>query len=65
MVVITTSEAPSDTTPTPPAPVIVTGGSAGIGRAIALRLGRDGWNVAVAYRSHPESAAEVVAEIGH
>jgi NAD(P)-dependent dehydrogenase (short-subunit alcohol dehydrogenase family) len=45
--------------------VIVTGGSAGIGRAIALRLGRDGWNVAVAYRSHPESAAEVVAEIGH
>jgi 3-oxoacyl-[acyl-carrier protein] reductase len=65
MVVMTTSEEPGDTTPTPPAPVIVTGGSAGIGRAIALRLGRDGWNVAVAYRSHPESAAEVVAEIGH
>jgi 3-oxoacyl-[acyl-carrier protein] reductase len=42
---------------------IVTGGSAGIGRAIALRLGRDGWNVAVAYRSHREQAAAVTAEI--
>jgi 3-oxoacyl-[acyl-carrier protein] reductase len=59
---LTTSAAPS--TPATPRTAIVTGGSAGIGRAIGLRLGRDGWNVAVAYRSHPESAAEVVAEIG-
>jgi 3-oxoacyl-[acyl-carrier protein] reductase len=58
MVVMTTTESPAA-----PPTLIVTGGSAGIGRAIALRLGRDGWNVALAYRSHPEQAAEVTAEI--
>jgi 3-oxoacyl-[acyl-carrier protein] reductase len=51
------------TTSTISGTVIVTGGSAGIGRAVALRLGRDGWNVAVSYRSHPEQAAEVAAGI--
>jgi 3-oxoacyl-[acyl-carrier protein] reductase len=67
MVAMTTSPEPSAKdapSATPASTVIVTGGSAGIGRAIALRLGRDGWNVALAYRSHPESAAEVVAQIG-
>jgi 3-oxoacyl-[acyl-carrier protein] reductase len=47
-----------------PRTVIVTGGSAGIGRAVALRLGRDGWNVALSYRRHPEQAAAVAREIG-
>src|ERR1700761_3839006 len=43
--------------------VIVTGGAAGIGRPPARRLGHDGWNVAVACRSHPAAAAEVTTEI--
>jgi 3-oxoacyl-[acyl-carrier protein] reductase len=42
---------------------LVTGASRGIGRAIALRLARDGANVAVNYRRDAEAAAEVVAEI--
>ncbi len=49
---------------------LVTGGSRGIGRAIALELGRGGACVAVAYHSeeighnHEEQADEVTAEIG-
>lgn len=42
---------------------LVTGGGRGIGRAIALRLARDGADVAVNYRRDADSAAEVVAEI--
>lgn len=42
---------------------IVTGGSRGIGRAVARRLAQDGLAVTVGYTSRPESAAEVVAEI--
>ena len=42
---------------------LVTGGGRGLGRAIALALGRQGADVAVNYRSNAESAAEVVAEI--
>ncbi|WP_255491651.1 MULTISPECIES: SDR family NAD(P)-dependent oxidoreductase [unclassified Actinotalea] len=40
---------------------LVTGGGTGIGRAIALALGRAGADVAVTYRSH--DAADVVAEL--
>jgi 3-oxoacyl-[acyl-carrier protein] reductase len=42
---------------------IVTGGSLGIGRAIALDLAREGANVAVNYRRHDTEAKEVVEEI--
>jgi 3-oxoacyl-[acyl-carrier protein] reductase len=42
---------------------IVTGGSLGIGRAVALELGREGADVALNYRRHESGAKEVVAEI--
>ncbi|MFF2653976.1 SDR family oxidoreductase [Streptomyces sp. NPDC058045] len=42
---------------------LVTGGSRGIGRAIATRLGRDGALVAVAYGREKEAAEDVVAGI--
>ncbi len=42
---------------------IVTGGSRGIGRAIALQLADAGASVAVNYRSRVEEAEKVVAEI--
>jgi 3-oxoacyl-[acyl-carrier protein] reductase len=42
---------------------LVTGGSRGIGRAIAERLGADGHRVAVNYRSRRDAADEAVAAI--
>lgn len=42
---------------------IVTGSSRGIGRAIALQLGREGFCVTVNYRQNQEQAAEVVKSI--
>ena len=42
---------------------LVTGASRGIGRAIALRLARDGAAVAITYASNAEAADAVVAEI--
>lgn len=42
---------------------LVTGGSRGIGREIALRLGRAGWAVALTYRREEEQAAQVVAAL--
>ncbi|MBI4172573.1 MAG: 3-oxoacyl-[acyl-carrier-protein] reductase [Actinobacteria bacterium] len=43
---------------------LVTGASRGIGRAIALELGRAGASVVVGYRSGAEEAAAVAAECG-
>lgn len=42
---------------------VVTGGSRGIGRAIALRLARDGFSVVVNYAGNVASATEVVNAI--
>lgn len=43
---------------------LVTGSSRGIGRAIALRLGDAGWDVAVHYTQHEEDAQAVVTALG-
>ncbi|HEY7380062.1 MAG TPA: 3-oxoacyl-[acyl-carrier-protein] reductase [Gaiella sp.] len=43
---------------------LVTGASRGIGRAIALELGRAGAEVVVGYRSGSDEAAAVAAEVG-
>lgn len=43
---------------------LVTGGSRGIGRAIALELGRAGAKVVLSYRTGREEAEEVASEIG-
>jgi 3-oxoacyl-[acyl-carrier protein] reductase len=43
---------------------IVTGGSRGIGRAIALRFGRSGARVIVNYQRTSEAARAVAAEVG-
>ena len=42
---------------------LVTGGSRGIGRAIALRLAQEGTDVAISYAARKEAAEEVVKEI--
>lgn len=42
---------------------LVTGGSRGIGRAIALRLAGAGARLAIAYRSRDEDAASLVADL--
>jgi 3-oxoacyl-[acyl-carrier protein] reductase len=42
---------------------LVTGGSRGIGRSIALTLAKAGGNVAITYASSADAAAEVVKEI--
>ena len=39
---------------------LVTGGSRGIGRGIAVGLGQVGWTVIVNYRGNAEAAAECV-----
>jgi 3-oxoacyl-[acyl-carrier protein] reductase len=43
---------------------LVTGGSRGIGRAIALELGRAGADVVVGYRTGREEAEAVASEVG-
>jgi len=42
---------------------LVTGGSRGIGRAVAVQLAREGANVAISYASRPETARETQTEI--
>src|SRR5439155_24758135 len=42
---------------------VVTGGSRGIGRAIALRLARDGADCVVTYRRREDAAREAVREV--
>lgn len=42
---------------------IVTGASAGIGRATALALAREGADVAINYLTYPEAAAEVAEQV--
>lgn len=43
--------------------VLVTGASRGIGRAIALRLAREGYDLVVHYRSRAEDAEAVAAQV--
>ncbi len=42
---------------------LVTGSSSGIGRAIAKRLGENGYDVAVHYATNGEGARQVAEEI--
>lgn len=42
---------------------LVTGASRGIGRAVAIRLSREGYNVIINYLSNDSAASEVMAEI--
>jgi len=42
---------------------VVTGGGRGIGRAVAVRLAKEGANVAISYRSNDAAAEEVAKEV--
>jgi NAD(P)-dependent dehydrogenase (short-subunit alcohol dehydrogenase family) len=40
---------------------LITGGSRGIGAAVAIALAEDGWDIGLSYRTRSDEAAEVVA----
>ena len=42
---------------------LVTGGTRGIGKAIAIHLARNGWNIAVCYHTNHTTAEQTVKEI--
>lgn len=42
---------------------LITGGSRGIGRAVALRLASDGYNIVITYKSNDEEAEKTLAMI--
>ena len=42
---------------------LITGGARGIGRAVALDLGGQGWSVAICYRTSEEEGSEVVEAV--
>ena len=42
---------------------LITGGARGIGRALALSLGGQGWSVAICYRTSHQPAGETVASL--
>lgn len=44
---------------------IVTGANSGIGKEVALAMGKEGANVIVNYISHPEATQEIVDQIKH
>ncbi len=44
--------------------VFITGGSRGIGRAIALHLAQEGYDIAIAYHKSQDKAQKVAEEIG-
>lgn len=46
-----------------PKNALITGGSGGIGRASAVALARDGWSVAIGYRSGEAKAKETLAAV--
>ncbi|MCC7102326.1 MAG: SDR family oxidoreductase [Fimbriimonadaceae bacterium] len=45
--------------------VLVTGGSRGIGKAIALELAREGWDVAIQFSRDRAAAEQTMKDLGH